>query len=112
MIYPIPRTPVYPMIKFTTHQIQGQDGLVHSTTISTWVRKKHTDGKWYKVYFFRQETSPLASSVEWVVTKFNRSVYLFLLWGKVLPERKDFNVLDEDQRDEEQRMEPYLPKIV
>lgn len=108
MIYPIPRTPVYPLIKFATHQVRGENGLVYSTALSTWLRKKHTDGKWYKIYFFVQENNPSPESIEWAVNKFNHSLYLFLLAGKVLPNRKDFNVLDEDQRDEEERLAHYI----
>ncbi len=99
------KQPVYPNIDFKTKTIREDNGdIMHHCSISTWVRKKHTDGLWYKQFFYNWERSPNLESIGQCFTSFSDNLYLNQLFGKILPELEEFYVLDEDQRSEEERL--------
>lgn len=92
--------PTFPLTKFDSHIVASDNSsYVTVTSIATLVRKKHTDGRWYKTYFFRRAHGPATGAVN----AFMHEIYLFLLVGHVLVGRENVT-LDEDQRSEEARL--------
>lgn len=72
----------------------------------TALRKKHTDGKWYLVRFDRELFAPDNDAIN----MFHKEVYRFLIQGIIDPGLKsaifgaDIYPVDEDQRDESERL--------
>src|SRR3546814_15715716 len=106
---------IYPEINFDTVLIRREDGSkIYLTQISTYLRKKHTDGKWYLQYFFNDCRSEDYNSIEQCVNDFNRNIYVAQLFGNVIPELKNSTwgdnllKLDEDKCSEEERLKELL----
>jgi hypothetical protein len=100
---------IYPDVDFFTAQIKDGDQLLYHTKIMTKLRKKHTDGKWYKQTVLNYSAGPTPDSISWCVNEFNWNVYLALQYGIVIPDLKHSTgeflfELDEDQRSEEERL--------
>jgi hypothetical protein len=100
---------IFPKVRFNTSIVKDEDRLVYHTIISTYLRKKHTDNKWYLQLVLNRSTSENRESVGWCLNDFMTTTYSCLLFGKVIPEMKDsygspYFELDEDQRSEEERL--------
>ena len=90
--------PIYPKISETS---RGN----FKFQISTVLRKRHTDGKWYRCKFIKS-----GNDRENVILQLTGEIYLFMILGIVSPTMKMFHgeeflhELDEDQRSEEERL--------
>lgn len=102
---------IYPKIHFTANLIQREDVLEYYAQVSTYLRKQHTDGKWYLQYFFNSSKGNTKEAYSWCLEDFQRNIYNAQLFGKVIPEAKThfgpLFILDEDQRSEEERLLPF-----
>lgn len=85
--------------------------------IETYIRKQHSDGKWYLNHVCQVVEKNLDTAS--MLNRFMRDCYLFLLYGKIVPELeipllpgvKVFK-LDECQTSEEERLwEQYGVKV-
>lgn len=88
--------------------------LCTRTAIQTTVRKQHTDGKWY-LNTVTESVSSGASDDDYdaAVKRFHFQVYWFLISGIINPDVTDelgqpMMPLDEDQRDEKERLQSLL----
>src|SRR3546814_20347388 len=102
---------IYPEINFDTVLIRREDGSkIYLTQISTYLRKKHTNGKWYLQYFFNDCRPEDYNSIEKCVNDFNRNIYVSQLFGNVITELKkstwgdNLFTLDKEQSWEKERI--------
>lgn len=114
---------IYPNIQINTGIETGPEGVYWNGTMSTWVRKKHRDGKYYlfRVLTRWRERLPQPSSSDvclaLLINEFNRQVYLAQKCQKINPTALDgwddpIYILDRDQEDELTRIrKKYLPVI-
>lgn len=86
--------------------------------LNTWVRKEHTDGKYYLSNHIRS-TKDLSSldEIKYPIKEFIRDIYMFQMFGKITPESTDSTFghklwpSDVDQRTERKRLldeNPYI----
>jgi hypothetical protein len=85
----------------------------NTISITTTVRKKADDGKWYKNIVFSvfnaKPPHPLSDAdVHALIENFNRDLYHYILFGRAgklnTPNGEKFSGIDEDQRSEEERL--------
>jgi hypothetical protein len=104
---------IFPNVRFQTAIVNDGSKLSYHTKMFSYLRKQHTDGKWYLQPVLNYSTGDTRESIEWCVNDFMSNTYTALLFGKVLPDIKDsfgdtVFKLDEDQRSEEERLS--IPK--
>ncbi len=104
---------LFPLIKEQKREFSSID----ATLFETYIRKKHTDGKWYLCLFRRCETFPYPKNEikhylwrEDVIRQININCYIFLQLGHVIPNHKTIDgesdyILDSNQEEEKERIE-------
>jgi hypothetical protein len=94
---------IWPEVDFNTGTVTDHSLITYyHTRLETFLRKKH-EGKWYLIHFYRYWNDTTSMSINWAINAFNHDVYLFQLFGKIIPGHPSWGQLDPDQREEEER---------
>ncbi len=102
-----PPKPIYPMVRV--------DDNGYRVAFETYLRQKHTDGKWYVVHFFDMWRN--VEKIEDYLNRFHHWVYMFQIKGIITPNAKItdgvggsklIHPLDENQEDESERLNKIM----
>lgn len=89
------------------------DLFVEDNCISTYLRKKHSDGKYYLVPIRKSYRPTNKTDTKLSLEQYYREIYLFMILGIVNPTMidsetlKNIHELDENQQEESERLTTY-----
>jgi hypothetical protein len=98
--------PVYPESHVDYKTVVNDLGIPEYVGLATtWLRKKHTDGKWYKILIIsKSSTRDVVDCQRELWNSFNYQVYSAQKFMKIVPEASIGFELDENQIDEKERL--------
>jgi hypothetical protein len=111
---------IWPEVDFRVAMVRDIDETEYIAVSETNLRKQGADGKWYRLYIHREtrttdtqmrkdESPNIFLSVH--INDFLHNVYQYMLSWEPISGDRYWDVLDEDQRSEEERLRFLKPLI-